>query len=139
MKSGNPTWLGDRSVKAVAPASIDKINVSIDKGLISFDKFEFNEKIKEVNLSKLDSFAKLDKMYQIIGQTGLPDYFLKVLKDLSPNGNSDLAIHNFRSIMSYKSGEPDYKNIYRKEDFLVETSITLFQRPFIIYKFFIMT
>ena len=129
MRSGNPTWLGDRSVKAVAPSSIDKSNVSIDKGLINFSKFQFNNAVKEINDNKnLKSFEKLEALQQLIGEDGLPKYFVNALKELSPENDYELGIHKYRSIMDYNSGGVDKKNITRKKGFFGRNDYNIFPK-----------
>ncbi|MDA8669194.1 DEAD/DEAH box helicase family protein [Alphaproteobacteria bacterium] len=125
--SGKPAWLGDKKVRAVATSSIDKSTVQIDSGLINFSIFDYSKEIEGICLNKeIDPITKLNNLNKIIGDDGLPSFFIDVLKELMVDGLHEFAIHKPRAIDSYKSGEVDVKEITRKKGFFGTNDYNIF-------------
>ena len=108
IKSGEPVWLEDSGIRAVAPSSIDKFNVSTDKGEISFGLIPYTEILKKAtkdSIGGLDAFKDIMKL--------LPgDYVSKHILDFVDS----LALNNKKSVAWHFSGEIEkYKDAKHKE------------------------
>jgi hypothetical protein len=102
---GSPVWLGDTRISAVAPASIDRANVSLDRGEMSFALFEYDPAIEAVLGGELSSFEKLRKLRDRIGNGALPDYLIRYVERTSPKGTKSIAVHTSSSIQNYKDAD----------------------------------
>ena len=65
-KKGSPVWLADQRIAAVAPSSIDKANVLLDKGEMSFPIFDYSPDVEAILLSN-DPIEGLLKLQARIG------------------------------------------------------------------------
>lgn len=113
VKTGNaPVWIEDRRIRAVSPNSIDKTNVMMDSGEMSFMIFDYDsKKVDNIIQGNEDSFTKLDNLHNLIGEESLPSYLINFIKNFSPDGDDSLAIHKSKSIMGYE--DADKENISR--------------------------
>lgn len=59
---GSPVWIADKRIAAVAPSSIDRSTVDLDKGEMSFAMFDFDE--------EMDDIAKLNDPHAVIERLG---------------------------------------------------------------------
>ena len=61
-KKGSPVWLGDPRISVAASSSIDKANVSLDSGEMSFPIFDFSPEIEAIMSESNDPLAGLRKL-----------------------------------------------------------------------------
>ncbi|MDD3807316.1 MAG: Z1 domain-containing protein [Candidatus Marinimicrobia bacterium] len=117
----SPVWLDGQRITAVASASIDKTNVDIDNGEMSFGLFEYDsENIQEIIRQEIDSIRKIKAMAELLGRDCLPEYLLNYIENFCPLGNQSIAVHEPKSISGYsnKPGELDKINIVRAKGFI---------------------
>lgn len=116
---GSPVWLSDPRIAVASASSIDKANVSIDKGEMSYPAFDFDrnffDRLTERNIPSLD---KLHEIRHQFTETALPDYLLRYVKRTASAGDS-IAIHEPASIMNYQ--DADHQNISRKKGLFGES------------------
>lgn len=108
IKSGNgtPVWLEDKRVSAASASSINKTQVSVDSGEMSFEIFQLTDDLNNiVNDNKMTSFDKLDAMAQVLGNHSAPNYLTDFIHNFSPDGADSLAIHPNKSIHVYKDAD----------------------------------
>ena len=115
---GSPVWLEDRRVSAAAAASIDKANVALDSGEMSWDRFTYDSNIDGViENEQLNPKIKLSKMALLVGESGLPEYVIQFIKEFSPNGSGSIAIHKTTELgKKYESA--DTEKIVRSRGFI---------------------
>jgi hypothetical protein len=119
---GAPVWLSDTRISPAAPSSIDRSTVSFDRGEMAFALFDFDttvaSKYDEIVDSDIDSFAKLDAIKNLLGDSAVPNYLNQYILNTSFKGEKSLAVHPATSIAGYKS-EPgiDKKKIERVKGF----------------------
>jgi hypothetical protein len=99
---GSPVWLSDNRISAVASASIDRANVSLDKGEMSFRLFQYDPGICGIIDSSDDPVSKLKAVQEFIGHESLPDYLVRYVQRTMPFGQKSIAIHNPTSVEGYK-------------------------------------
>jgi hypothetical protein len=111
-----PVWLDGERITAVASASIDKTNVLVDKGEMSFALFSFNEEqIKEITDQNIKPIQKLKALAELLGKECLPKYLIDFIENFCPLGDRSIAVHPPNSIAGYsdKAGEMDRATITR--------------------------
>jgi hypothetical protein len=122
----SPVWLDGERITASASSSIDKTNILVDRGEMSFDLFKFNpvgiKKILETNESALQKTRALSAL---LGANCLPDYLINYMQNFCPAGDESIAIHSPRSIAGYadKTGEIDKATITRTKGFIGEREL----------------
>ena len=102
-------WLEGSRTRAVAPSSIDKAYVRIDKGEISFAKIKYSP-----NGEKLPSFKMKDILLsynKTYGNEFLPMHVIDFITAVSTNKDEEIAIHNTKKITTWTDG--NYENISR--------------------------
>lgn len=117
----SPIWLDGQRITAVASGSIDKTNVDIDNGEMSFALFKFDSaKIKETINKEKNQINKLKSLSNLLGNEKLPDYLINYIESFCPLGENSIAIHEPKSISGYneKPGELDKSNIIRAKGFI---------------------
>jgi hypothetical protein len=114
---GSPIWLADTRISAASSSSIDKARVEFDRGEMSFSMFPFAASMDEVaNSTKMDSYEKLDTLRALIGDAGFPEYLMRYVRRVCPDGASSIAVHKSQLISEY---DPEIvENIERKKGFL---------------------
>lgn len=119
----SPVWLDGERITASASSSIDKTNILVDRGEMSFDLFEYNQvgikKVLETNESALE---KTKALAVFLGSNCLPGYLINYMHNFLPAGDESIAIHSPRSIAGYadKVGEIDKATITRTKGFIGE-------------------
>lgn len=104
----SPVWLDGERVTAVSSSSIDKTNVVVDRGEMSFGLFNFNEdQINEVMKQKTSSILKARALSELLGQDHFPSYLLSYIESFCPAGDDSIAVHLPKSIAGYKDKEGD--------------------------------
>ena len=104
-------WLEGSRTRAVAPASIDKSHVRIDKGEISFAKIKYNnitENLPSTNMREM--LLNLNKKF---GNEFLPIHVIDFIGAVSVNKNEEIAIHNTKEITAWKKEDANYEDISR--------------------------
>lgn len=112
---GSPVWLADSRIAPVASGSIDRTNVSLDRGEMTFSLFDYNPRIW-LELDRInDPFEKLEKMQDLIGEKALPDYLLAYTEQTSHNQSELIGVHPPTNIANYKDADQD--RIERRKGF----------------------
>jgi hypothetical protein len=117
----SPVWLDGKRITAVAAASIDKTNVLVDKGEMSFALFDYDEReIRDIIDSKGDSLQKIKALAEVVGEASLPGYLINYVENFRPLGDRSIAVHPPMSIAGYtdKEGEMDRMTITRTRGFI---------------------
>jgi hypothetical protein len=98
---GSPVWIGDNRVSVAATASIDKATVALDKGEMSFGLFDYSEELDRIVLGGQSATKTLESLRGKVGDDALPEFLIKYIAQVSPNGIESLAIHTASSIADY--------------------------------------
>jgi hypothetical protein len=111
-KKGSPVWLADQRIASVASSSIDKANVLLDKGEMSFPIFDYAPDIEDI-LKGNDSVAALMKLQARIGADSLPQYLIDYVQRFLPNGRASIAMHASSTIEYMKDSATNQEKIER--------------------------
>lgn len=117
---GAPVWLESKRISAAASSSIDKANVGVDAGEMSFGIFDYNsakDKMESIISSDTENFSKLENLHQILGEEHFPAYVLSYIQEFMPLGDNSIMIHPSHSIAESEKGT-DQQNISRKKGFM---------------------
>ncbi len=128
----SPVWLDGERITAVASASIDKTNVLVDKGEMSFALFSFNkEKVETIIGQDIEPIAKLNSLAELLGEDCLPGYLLNYIENFRPLGDKSVAVHPPISIAGYtdKDGETDKATITRTKGFVGKNQMEVMKYP----------
>jgi len=130
----SPVWLDGERITAVASASIDKTNVIVDKGEMSFDIFNFeNEKqnIENIVEQNIKPIRKIKALAEILGKNCLPDYLINYIESFCPLGDKSIAVHPPMSIAGYtdKDGEMNKTTITRTKGFIGKSQMEITKYP----------
>ncbi|WP_051677595.1 Z1 domain-containing protein [Bradyrhizobium sp. URHD0069] len=104
-KKGSPVWLADQRIAAVASSSIDKANVLLDKGEMSFPIFDYSPEVEQIINESNDPLACLKRLQTLIGSDSLPDYLIRYVQRILPNGPSSIAFHPSSTIENMKDAD----------------------------------
>ncbi len=119
LNNNSPVWIEGERVSAVAPSSVNKAVVVIDKGEMSFEMFDYNETdINDVLGEKLDNLSKIRVLSELLGDARLPRYLIEYMENFCPAGNDSIAIHHPVSIAGYKDESTDVHSITRTKGFI---------------------
>lgn len=100
----SPVWLDGERITAVASASIDKTNVVVDKGEMSFGLFNFEpDSINEIFSQNIKPLQKLKALSELLGKSCLPDYLISYIEIFAPTGDNSIAIHEPKNISGYRN------------------------------------
>jgi hypothetical protein len=107
-------WLQGSRTRAVSPNSIDKANVRIDKGEISFEKTIYKNTMEAdyhlINKTGLPAI-NLRKILNLISENNqegfLPLHVIDFISAVSIKSKNDVAIHNTTFIENFKDGDFD--------------------------------
>jgi Z1 domain/Type III restriction enzyme, res subunit len=120
---GSPIWLGDTRISAVSPSSVDRARVEFDQGEMSFGMFDYVPELDEIAVSPpLNAIEKLGKLRAVLGDTGFPEYVLRYVKRVCPEGPNSVAVHKSQLISDNYSGA-DVDKLVRKKGFLGSTQL----------------
>lgn len=117
----SPVWLDGERITAAAASSIDKTNILVDRGEMSFDLFEFDPKgIEKILETDEPALEKTKALSALLGTKCLPGYLIDYIQNFCPAGNDSIAVHSPRSIAGYadKVGEIDKATITRTKGFI---------------------
>jgi len=119
--NGAPVWLENTKIVATASASIDKTQVVIDRGEMSFELFDYasvKDAIREIlENSHVLNLRKIKAISKLLGSNKLPQYLIDYIENFLPNADNLIAIHEPKSIMARKSGT-DHQTITRTKGFI---------------------
>lgn len=133
IKSGEPAWLEGARVRAVATSSIDKMNVSIDKGEINFGLITFSNSIFQATTDSHGGFAAFERLIKLLPA----DYVSSHIRDFVKSqisGNSDLVVWHFSGEIE-KYADADYKQILRPRGFFGKGDLELSKFPNAVHHF----
>lgn len=120
---GSPIWLADNRISAAAAASIDRARVEFDRGEMSFGMFDFESEMDSVATSStMDTIEKLAALRELIGDVGFPEYLLRYVNRVCPDGPASIAVHKSQAIREGYSGA-DVEKIERGRGFLGSTQL----------------
>lgn len=120
---GSPIWLGDNRIAVASSTSIDRARVEFDRGEMSFGMFDFSPAMDDIATNPtIDSEKKLDELRNLLGEDALPEYLLRYVKRVCPDGAESIAIHKSQAITAGYSGA-DVDKIERKKGFLGSTQL----------------
>jgi hypothetical protein len=122
----SPVWLDGERITAAASSSIDKTNILIDRGEMSFDLFVFDRAGVESILSRqVSPIQKVKLLSELLGKNCLPQYLINYMESFCPAGDASIAVHSPRSIAGYadKPGEIDKATITRTKGFIGEREL----------------
>jgi Z1 domain/Type III restriction enzyme, res subunit len=105
-KKGSPVWLADHRIGAVASSSIDKANVDLDRGEMSFPIFDYTDEVQLINQRANDPLVCLRQLQEEIGTDALPEYLIRYIESVSPDGPSSVAIHPPGTVMNMHDADP---------------------------------
>jgi hypothetical protein len=105
--SGNPVWLQDSRIKAVASSSIDKKIASPTSGEVSFEVFDLNENLYIDTQGTKTGLNMFEYIREQLPSSYFPDFFLHFIKTVQPTGANSLVWHNSTSIINNKSANQD--------------------------------
>ncbi|MBI5261081.1 MAG: DEAD/DEAH box helicase family protein [Bradyrhizobium sp.] len=104
-KKGSPVWLADQRIAAVASSGIDKANVLLDKGEMSFPIFDYSPELERIIHGSNDPLATLRQLQTKIGSDALPDYLIRYVQRVLPNGPGSIALHPSSTIERMKDAD----------------------------------
>ena len=138
IRSGNgcPVWLENKRISAVASSSIDKANVSLSRGEMSFELFDYSpeveEKISQILEEKILNLEKLNKLSNLIkGKNIFPKHLIEHIEQ--NKDNDSIAIHEPKKI-SYGD---DIKNLVRARKFIGRRDLRLEKYPNAVHHIYI--
>lgn len=127
-----PVWLDGERITAVASSSIDKTNVLVDKGEMSFALFDFNDQdINELVNQDIKPIAKIKALAELLGDGRLPGYLINYIQAFCPLGDRSLAVHPPSPITGYsdKDGEMNKATITRTKGFIGKSQMEVSKYP----------
>jgi hypothetical protein len=104
-KMGSPVWLADQRITAVAASSIDKANVLLDKGEMSFPIFDYNSSVDEKIRAINDPIEALRKLQSLVGTGSLPEYLIRYVQKMMPAGPDSIAFHPAGNVGNMKDAD----------------------------------
>jgi Z1 domain/Type III restriction enzyme, res subunit len=120
---GSPIWLADNRISVAAPSSIDRARVEFDRGEMSFGMFDFSTQMDDIATDTTrNADEKLAALRTLLGDVGFPEYLLRYVKRVCPDGPASIAVHKSQSIKEGYSGA-DVEKIERKRGFLGSTQL----------------
>jgi hypothetical protein len=128
----SPVWLDGERITAVAGGSIDKTNVLVDKGEMSFGLFNFSkESIEKVTGQDTKPIEQIKALAVLLGKDCLPDYLINYIESFCPLGDRSVAVHPPNPIAGYsdKDGEMDKATITRTKGFIGRSQMEVTKYP----------
>jgi hypothetical protein len=105
-KKGSPVWLADQRIGAVASSSIDKANVDLDRGEMSFPIFDHSDEVKRIVAETNNPLSCLKRLQDAVGTDALPEYLIRYIERVLPNGPSSIAIHPSSTVENMHDADP---------------------------------
>jgi hypothetical protein len=114
----SPIWLGDSRIAVASPASIDRARVEFDRGEMSFGMFDFVSNMDDIAASStMNAFEKLEALRRLLTDAGFPEYLLRYVRRVCPDGAASIAVHKSQQIGENYSGA-DVEKIERARGFI---------------------
>jgi hypothetical protein len=137
----SPVWLDGERITAAASSSIDKTNIVVDRGEMSFDLFDYNSvPIKNVIDAESTPLEKIKSLSALVGPNCLPAYLINYIESFRPAGDKSVAVHEPISIAGYtdKQGEVDKATITRTKGFIGDSQLEATKYPDAIHHLYIL-
>lgn len=128
----SPIWLDGERIAVVSTSSIDKTNVVVDKGEMSFTLFDYNpSELDKILQQSINPILKIKALSDLLGKVHLPDYLISYIESFLPSGFDSLAVHSPKSISGYKDKdkETDKATITRTRGFIGNRELELDKFP----------
>jgi hypothetical protein len=112
----HPVWATGMGIKTVAPSSIDKSQVNVEKGEIAFQRIKFNsemDKIINTHREPTEAHKALDQLIDKYGNDFLPNHIMGFIKEISGNPSQDIALHKTQNIENYDKKYSNHQTISR--------------------------
>jgi hypothetical protein len=106
-KKGSPVWLADQRIAAVSSSSIDKANVILDKGEMSFPIFDYSGDIERIFQGSNDPLDSLKRLQARVGNDALPDYLIRYVQKILPHGANSIALHSSSTIEHMRDADKE--------------------------------
>jgi hypothetical protein len=120
---GSPIWLADNRITVASSSSIDRARVEFDRGEMSFGMFDFTSAMDDIAVdAHRNNENKLAALRSLLGDVGFPEYLLRYVKRVCPDGPASIAVHKSQAIKEGYSGA-DVEKIERKRGFLGSTQL----------------
>lgn len=104
-KKGSPVWLADQRIAAVASNSIDKANVMLDRGEMSFPIFDYSPALERIIAEANDPLVGLKQLQARVGSDSLPDYLIRYVQRILPSGPNSIALHPSSTIENMRDAD----------------------------------
>jgi hypothetical protein len=117
----SPVWLDGERITAAASSSIDKTNILVDRGEMSFELFKYDQdSINDILAKNIKPLQKVKALSELLGKQCLPDYLINYMETFCPAGDESIAVHSPTPITGYadKPGEIDKATITRTRGFI---------------------
>jgi hypothetical protein len=137
----SPVWLDGERITAAASSSIDKTNIVVDRGEMSFDLFDYDPlPIKNVIDTESSPLEKVKSLSALLGPNCLPAYLINYIQNFRPAGDKSVAVHEPISIAGYtdKAGEVDKATITRTKGFIGDNQLEAGKYPDAIHHMYVL-
>lgn len=126
VESGDPIWLEEGRIKAVATRAIDKNRLNSASGEIKSDMFDVDDQILKKTSNTKIGYKNLELVLSnLSSRKVLPDFiFDEFMKRIAPSGDKSVVWHQSRLIS--KSQYTDETQLERPRGFLGGTEINQF-------------
>lgn len=104
IESGDPVWLEDRQVKAVAGSAIDRRTLSIDKGEISFALFKLNREVIKLSEFSKAGYQHFKELVRMLPKDYFGGHILGFVEGTVPSGESSVVVHVTRTLSGDTKG-----------------------------------
>jgi hypothetical protein len=125
----HPSWATGMGTKAVSPSSIDKSQVHIEKGEMSFNRIKFDTEMDNIinNYSgSNNSYEALDLLIKKFGNEFLPIHILSFIKEISGVPSTDIALHKTINIETFDKKYSNHEAITRSRGIITTSSYDKF-------------
>ncbi len=125
----SPVWVGDPRISIAASSSIDRGTVDLNKGEMSFQKFDCPDlaMLDGIVTTNPRSLETLEKLAAEVGEA-LPLFVIEYLQAALKVTPDSLAIHTLSSIKGYKKSA-DQSEISRARGFIGNPQLELRKFP----------
>lgn len=140
----SPVWLDGQRITAVASASIDKTNVVVDRGEMSFELFDYDENdIRDVLNQNIKPLQKVKALAELLGKDCLPAYLISYIESFSPTGDNSLVLHEPKDISGYKNKKDekeitDTDTVFRTKGFIGTGELEKGKYPDAVHHIFVL-
>jgi len=109
IRSGNgaPVWLGDKKISSVSKSRLDKVNVRLSDGEMSFGLFNYGQWIEDAFAEGSNKIARIKNLSKVIGEESCPQFLITFIESMSPHGDGSIVILNTTDINDYKDADPE--------------------------------